>query len=73
LLWFVTAGTEANVYSYEESADLRDRLLTLLSEQLGVEKERLTANPALVNDLGVDSLDMVELVMELEESLDSSG
>ena len=42
----------------------------VLAEQLGVEKEKITTDSDFVNDLGADSLDTVELVMELEEEFD---
>ena len=38
--------------------------------QLGVDKEKITPETSFVNDLGADSLDTVELVMELEEEFD---
>jgi acyl carrier protein len=37
---------------------------------LGVDKEKVTPETSFVNDLGADSLDTVELVMELEEEFD---
>ena len=41
-----------------------------MAEQLGVSKEQITPDTSFVNDLGADSLDVVELVMELEEEFD---
>jgi acyl carrier protein len=41
-----------------------------VAEQLGVDKEKVTPATHFVNDLGADSLDTVELVMELEEEFD---
>ncbi len=43
-----------------------------MSEQLGVDKDKITLETSFVNDLGADSLDTVELVMELEEEFDIS-
>ena len=51
-------------------ASVSERVIDIVSEQLGVEKERVTAETSFVNDLGADSLDTVELVMELEEEFD---
>lgn len=45
-------------------------LLIVVCDQLGVDKEKITPATSFVNDLGVDSLDTVELVMELEEEFD---
>ena len=47
-----------------------ERVIDIVAEQLGVDKEKITAETSFVNDLGADSLDTVELVMELEEEFD---
>ena len=51
-------------------ASVQERVIDIVSEQLGVDKEKVTAETSFVNDLGADSLDTVELVMELEEEFD---
>ena len=51
-------------------ASVLERVTDIVSEQLGVDKDKLTAETSFVNDLGADSLDTVELVMELEEEFD---
>ena len=48
-------------------AAVQDRVIDIVAEQLGVDKNKVTPDTSLVNDLGADSLDTVELVMELEE------
>ena len=47
-----------------------DRVINIVAEQLGVDKEKVTPETSFVNDLGADSLDTVELVMELEEEFE---
>ena len=47
-----------------------ERVIDIVAEQLGVDKEKVTPETSFVNDLGADSLDTVELVMELEEEFD---
>ncbi len=47
-----------------------ERVQDIVSEQLGVDKEKISPETSFVNDLGADSLDTVELVMELEEEFD---
>jgi len=42
----------------------------IVAEQLGVNRDQLTRETSFINDLGADSLDTVELVMELEEEFD---
>jgi acyl carrier protein len=49
---------------------VKDRVIEIVAEQLGVNKEQITPETSFVNDLGADSLDTVELVMELEEEFD---
>jgi acyl carrier protein len=51
-------------------ASVQERVIDIVAEQLGVDKEKVTAETSFVNDLGADSLDTVELVMELEEEFD---
>jgi len=51
-------------------ASVAERVIDIVAEQLGVDKEKVTSETSFVNDLGADSLDTVELVMELEEEFD---
>lgn len=51
-------------------ADVAQRVIEIVAEQLGVDKEKIRPETHFVNDLGADSLDTVELVMELEEEFD---
>jgi acyl carrier protein len=53
-------------------ASVEERVTEIVSEQLGVDKDKITRETSFVNDLGADSLDTVELVMELEEEFDIS-
>ena len=53
-------------------ASVAERVIEIVAEQLGVDKEKITPETSFVNDLGADSLDTVELVMELEEEFDIS-
>ena len=53
-------------------ATIEERVIDIVSEQLGVDKDKITLETSFVNDLGADSLDTVELVMELEEEFDIS-
>jgi len=51
-------------------ASVEERVIDIVAEQLGVSKEQIKRETSFVNDLGADSLDTVELVMELEEEFD---
>ncbi len=49
---------------------VEERVIEIVSEQMGVAKDQVTRDTSFVNDLGADSLDTVELVMEFEEEFD---
>jgi acyl carrier protein len=51
-------------------ASVEQRVIDIVAEQLGVSKDQISRETSFVNDLGADSLDTVELVMELEEEFD---
>jgi len=48
-------------------ATIFERLKKLAVEQLGVEEDEVVPSASFVDDLGADSLDLVELIMSLEE------
>ncbi len=49
---------------------LEDRISELIVDQLGVTKEEIVPEASFIDDLGADSLDIVELVMAMEEEFD---
>ena len=51
-------------------SDLKQRLAELVATQLGVETDEVVPEARMIDDLGADSLDVVELVMSLEEAFD---
>jgi acyl carrier protein len=48
------------------SVDVEAQIKEAIVEKLGVEESKVTPNASFINDLGADSLDTVELIMELE-------
>jgi len=52
------------------NADLGDRIRTLVAEQLGVDPGDIGPESSILDDLGADSLDVVELVMAIEDEFD---
>jgi len=50
-----------------DTQNIKERVFKVVSEQLGIEQEKLTMDTSFIQDLGSDSLDLVELTMELEE------
>jgi len=53
-------------------SSIEDRVKKIVVEQLGVKEDEVTPNASFVDDLGADSLDTVELVMEIEDAFDLS-
>ena len=47
-----------------------ERVKKVIIEQLGVKEDQITENASFVDDLGADSLDTVELIMEFEKEFD---
>ena len=45
-------------------------MVDIIVEQLSVEKDKVVPNASFVDDLGADSLDLVELIMAMEEAFD---
>jgi acyl carrier protein len=48
-------------------ADLDEKVKEIIAKELGVERDKLTTEASFMEDLGADSLDTVELVMEFEK------
>jgi acyl carrier protein len=47
-----------------------DKVKAIIVDQLGVEDEEVTPESSFIEDLGADSLDIVELIMALEEEFE---
>ena len=53
-------------------AEIEAKVVDIVSEQMSVEKAEISRDTSFVNDLNADSLDTVELVMELEDEFETS-
>ena len=49
---------------------LQERVEAIIVDQLGVSRDELSPEASFIDDLGADSLDIVELVMAMEEEFD---
>ena len=47
-----------------------EKVKKILSEQFDVEEEKITAGTSIINDLGADSLDVVDLLMSIEDEFE---
>ena len=59
-----------SVHGSGPDPDLADRIRTIIAEQFGVDPAELSPGSDILDDLGADSLDVVELVMTLEDEFD---
>jgi len=55
-----------------KTGNVEDRVMKIVCENLGQSQDKLTAGTSFINDLGADSLDTVELVMEFEDEFEIS-
>lgn len=51
-------------------ADVAEKVKSIIKDFLGVEAENITPEASFTTDLGADSLDLVELIMEFENAFD---
>jgi acyl carrier protein len=50
-----------------EMSDIKSKVIAIIVDKLGVEESEVTHEASFTNDLGADSLDTVELIMEFEK------
>lgn len=48
-------------------SDIKSKVISIIVDKLGVEESEVTNEASFTNDLGADSLDLVELIMEFEK------
>jgi acyl carrier protein len=54
------------------AADIEAKVKSIIVEKLGVDESDITPEASFTNDLGADSLDTVELIMEFEKEFDTT-
>ncbi|MCA8980797.1 MAG: acyl carrier protein [Planctomycetes bacterium] len=53
-------------------SSIKDRVIRIVCDQMGATPDKVTEATSFINDLGADSLDTVELVMEFEDEFEIS-
>ena len=56
-----------NTKNYKTMSEIESKVKEIIVEKLGVEESEVTMDASFTNDLGADSLDTVELIMEFEK------
>ena len=54
----------------DEKSSVREKVIDIVCEQMGASRDKVADETSFINDLGADSLDTVELVMEFEDEFD---
>lgn len=70
LLWFFQSPETLTLFEERRTGPWKEKILDRFSIQLGVDREAILNQPNLLNQLAMDSLEIVELVMALEEEFD---
>ena len=68
-LWYVGAANEARFFDYATSDDLREKTYSFVAERLELDREKVKLDPSILDELNVDSLEALEMLMDLEEEL----
>lgn len=55
-----------------DDTEIQEKVVSIVAEQMGVDKADLSRDTNFINDLNADSLDTVELVMEFEDEFETS-
>jgi len=53
-------------------SEVEEKVKTIIADKLGVDEAEITPSASFTNDLGADSLDTVELIMEFEKEIGNS-
>jgi len=64
------AGPTFQSYTGDNEMDVTGKMIEIIAEQLSVEKDKVVPGASFVDDLGADSLDLVELIMAMEEEFE---
>src|SRR5262249_18332308 len=67
-VWYSKDTTGSRLYDAATVTAIKDKIAQILKDNLGANPESVTYSTSFVEDIGADSLDIVQLVMALEES-----
>lgn len=69
-IWYLQTPDKIQMFVLSDSHDLRERIITRLDEELDLDRATLESKPLSLQDMGDDSLEVLELVMSVEEEVD---
>ena len=65
-------AADLNLLKLNNMSEIATKVTSIITDKLGVEESQVVPEASFTNDLGADSLDTVELIMELEKEFDLS-
>ena len=72
MIYFASLFNKSNLNKRKMSQSIEEKVWKIIVERLGVDESEVTLEASFTNDLGADSLDTVELIMELEKEFNIS-
>ena len=60
------------ILKFKKMSEIKDKVIAIIVDKLNVDQAEVTNEASFTNDLGADSLDIVELIMEFEKSFNIS-
>ena len=72
-VWHLWGKNRFNTFTKQLTAamqDIQKKVTKILTEKLGIAESEITPDANFVKDLGIDSLDYAEIVMEFEQTFD---
>ena len=60
------------ILKFKKMSEIKDKVIAIIVDNLNVDQAEVTNEASFTNDLGADSLDTVELIMEFEKSFNIS-
>ena len=69
-LWYLAASNTARFFEHAQAKPIRDYVIDFIAERLDVDPLALAEDPELLNSQDTDSLERLEMLMELEEELE---
>ena len=69
-LWYLAASNSVRFFDHSQASELRDYVIGFIAERLEVDRHELAADPHLLDSSDTDSLERLEMLMELEEELE---
>ncbi len=65
-------ATSSRRHQVPSTQEIEEKVVAIVCEQMGASKDKVSASTSFIQDLGADSLDTVELVMEFEDHFNIS-